>query len=418
MSNLMKMLRGKKILITQSSLRALQGSETIVLELAEFFRDLGAEVKVFTWYRGEPMWGYFREKGIDVTDEEEDKFFETCDYVWVQHQVLPQALIRRLANKQARKPKLIFLHMSAHKELIIEQPYIDKLEASIASKILFVSQEISEMFNELEMLNEAGCQKQLFPNPVPLSYAEMQKSPEKLKRVLVVSNHPPEEVIEAKKILQEKGVKVVSLGQDGEQYSRATPDLLEKYDAILTIGKTVQYCLVSGKPVYIYDKFGGPGYLSAENFELAKSKNFSGRGFKKKGAQQIADEIVNGYITAREYSLENESVHREMFLLNANLEKVFDNLESRDFNHLSQGYWEYVAAVERFIQEKIVVGWRYYDAVREIDTLKNTVNVLQERINKLELLHRDTLFVPGSRYIKKVSRAPKRLLRAVLHKGK
>ena len=55
------------------------------------------------------------------------------------------------------------------------------------------------------------------------------------------------------------------------------------------------YCFALKVPVYCYDHFGGPGWLSADNLDLAGQKNFSGRGFARKTSEVIAQEIVNGY---------------------------------------------------------------------------------------------------------------------------
>ena len=54
-------------------------------------------------------------------------------------------------------------------------------------------------------------------------------------------------------------------------------ELLKKYDVVITIGRTVQMGLVMGIPVYCYDHFGGPGYITTENIDFNEFYNFSGR---------------------------------------------------------------------------------------------------------------------------------------------
>jgi hypothetical protein len=71
---------------------------------------------------------------------------------------------------------------------------------------------------------------------------------------------------------------------------------------VVTIGKTVQYGLACGVPVYVYDKFGGPGYLDRTNFAAAKRCNFSGRCCRRKlEPAQIGAEIVEAYNDARAF---------------------------------------------------------------------------------------------------------------------
>jgi hypothetical protein len=97
-----------------------------------------------------------------------------------------------------------------------------------------------------------------------------------LKTVLLISNHPPQEAVEALDILEKYGVRVRLVGRNG-YYRRVTPDLLARTSAIISIGKSVQYAIAQGIPAYVYDRYGGPGYLSAENYDKAEYYNFSGR---------------------------------------------------------------------------------------------------------------------------------------------
>jgi len=69
--------------------------------------------------------------------------------------------------------------------------------------------------------------------------------------------------------------------------------VLENYDLVITIGKTVNYCLALGVPVYCYDWFGGSGYLNPGNFAINKRHNFSGRdSFRKLSGEAIFREIT------------------------------------------------------------------------------------------------------------------------------
>jgi hypothetical protein len=108
-------------------------------------------------------------------------------------------------------------------------------------------------------------------------------------------------LLSATKILKERGVSVAMVG-NGNIQRRMTPTLLNKYDAVITIGKTVQYAIRSQVPVYCYDHFGGPGYLDQGNFSKASHLNFSGRGYKKKAAKLIARELIENYSLATEYA--------------------------------------------------------------------------------------------------------------------
>ena len=65
---------------------------------------------------------------------------------------------------------------------------------------------------------------------------------------------------------------------------------------MVPFGKPVQYAFACGVPVFCYDHFGGPGYLSAESFEAAESRNFSGRCRPGARAPEVlAREILDDY---------------------------------------------------------------------------------------------------------------------------
>ena len=311
--------------MTQNSLNGFSGSEVVTLELAEFFQAQGAKVQVFTWEAGEPMLSEFEKRNISVTTDDYSSFYDSVDYVWVHHQVLPIGLVKKFGEKNFVMPFFFFYHMSSLEDLYLEHPYIRGLEQLAPSKTLFVSDEAKKTLEKLygSFYNSA----MVFPNSFPEKYAIHDSSDTKkpeLKKVLVVSNHPPEELNKAKSILAERGVELCFLGQGSEKYQIITPELLADCDAVITIGKTVQHCLALNIPVYVYDHFGGCGYLSNRNYEKARWANFSGRGFKKKDAGQICDELISGFEAALRFQTDKRADFLEAFSLKKNMERIFD----------------------------------------------------------------------------------------------
>src|SRR5690606_31689494 len=72
-----------------------------------------------------------------------------------------------------------------------------------------------------------------------------------------------------------------------------------------------------GKPVYCYDHFGGPGWLSASNFEVAEYFNFSGRDTPvRKSPQEIATELIDGSSKASRFVMEMQHSIRDRYSLN------------------------------------------------------------------------------------------------------
>lgn len=348
----MDSLKGKKIIITQNALRSLAGSEIVTLELAEYLQRIGMKVVVFTWFLGSPMMDEFAKRDIIVTTNEYDPILEKADYVWVHHQVIPFLILDNL-QKSTKKPIFIFLHMSALKEIYLEQPYVYDLERQISSKSIFMAEEALQLAKSLyygyfEKYDELG----IFPNPVPEEYLNRCKHSGRLKKILIISNHPTKEVNEACKLLLQNGITSELLGKDG--ISRLiSRDILGQYDLVITVAKSVQYCLCTGTPVYVYDHFGGCGYLNSKNIKKAACNNYSGRGFDKKTPKQIADEILNGYDDAYKFQNENIKSFQEKYSIANNVNFVFSNIKPTRIR-VEKKYIDYVKSVESLVKDGVV----------------------------------------------------------------
>lgn len=274
-------LNGLRVLITQSVLERLGGSEIQAYELAKYLQSVGCVVTLYVWEFNNPMRKIFSELNFPVITKNmadaEKLSIEDFDILWVQHNVLPISILRQLAVAHEQGPLIIFSHMSPYRELYIEQPYMSGLEDAIADLVVCNSEGTLDIQREYLSLPESKLS--IYPNPAPLEFVRQRhEKTDHLSKVLVVSNHPPIELVESAEILREQGVNVDFLKDVvGCIPTITSPEILNKYDCVVSIGKTVQYCLVQGIPVYLYDHFGGPGYLSEQNFEIAAYYNFSGR---------------------------------------------------------------------------------------------------------------------------------------------
>lgn len=371
-----------KIIITQSALRSFAGSEIVTLELADHLQRNGMEVVVFTWYLADPIKKEFKKKQIKVTDNSNDPILANPDYVWVHHQVIPDCILDNLA-RQTKQPKFIFLHMSAHKEFPIEQNYIYDLERRLSSKSLFVAKETVDFAKANYLDFDKLKNIEVFPNPAPDEFLLPCQPKGKLQKMLIVSNHPAPEMEKACQILVDNGIKVELIGKDGvaKLVDRKT---LEHQDLVVTIGKTVQYCLCMGLPVYVYDKFGGPGYLTETNLEQAAYANFSGRGFSKKSPQKIADEITRLYDDALAFQTEHREIFIERYSLKNNLDKILKDLPKVTIEPFSTQYLNYVHSIETIAWGKIANENALAITQKELIETKEKLAEQIERCQELE----------------------------------
>jgi glycosyltransferase involved in cell wall biosynthesis len=314
-----------RILITTNHLREIRGSELVTLELAEEFLQRGWHVDVYTNLFLPPMADRFAAlegtgRGtLRVADDPYDDFGLDYDLIWIQHSLLPPSVIRRLAERESRAA-VVWHHMSALIEM--ELPILADIEVELSDLETYVSPRTLELQQRFGITGPSL----IFANPVPRRFTEFDHTAaEVVKRIAVVSNHPPREVLEAAGLLAAGGIEVDVIGE-ATRVHEITPELLREYDAIVTIGKTVQYALCVGIPVYVYDHFGGDGWLTGENFAAESRTNFSGRAtMRQLDAETVAAELVEGYAAARLFAMDRRAEHREAFSVRRRIDAVLEH---------------------------------------------------------------------------------------------
>ncbi|MFZ4893235.1 hypothetical protein ACL9RL_02165 [Plantibacter sp. Mn2098] len=288
-------LAGQKILLTQAHLVRYMGSEIVTLELAEFFVSEGAEVVVVTHAIGSPVADdIVAIDGVTVFSLDDpaldDNLAERLpDIAWIHHSMLPKRVLENAAD-------IVFLFHHMSSILAAEFTLDAALEVELATAVLFESPKSLDVHRATGVYDDVESERlQVMGNPAAQGFA-VDREQSAARRVLVVSNHIPEELVDAVAGLRER-FEVVLVGAQtelGAAPQRVTPDLITSADAVISIGKTVQYSMVSGTPVYVYDHFGGPGWLTVDNLEETSYENFSGRGFNRKTASTIIQEVSSG----------------------------------------------------------------------------------------------------------------------------
>lgn len=292
-------LATSRVLVTQAHLVRFMGSEMVTLEIVEYFASMGADVVVVTHTFGgdlrEPFESLPNVRVFELPDPALAGLLRDWvpDLAWIHHTIIPDEILRN-----ADRTAFVFNHMSAY--LPIERSLAPHIELALASASAFNSEEAradqiaSGLYDGFD-----DARLQTFENPAPAAYSSLPVS-RPLRRLLVVSNHIPEELAAAVPVLRERvAVELVGSQRElGASPRLMTPEFLHEFDAVVSIGKTVQFAIAAGIPVYVYDHFGGPGWLTETNFELARRNGFSGRGFPSKSADAIARELIDGHAGA------------------------------------------------------------------------------------------------------------------------
>ncbi|WIE48882.1 glycosyltransferase [Pseudomonas sp. GM17] len=409
---------GRKALVACSRLVDFAGAEIATLEVASTLSDLGFKVVIAAIEIGGLIESELIVAGISFVDLSKTSLAnENFDFVWVSHYVVAYHLFAhdRISTNGG------FYSSLSHFEPLESPP----LPSILFSQYLVHSQENFEYFSERypHLINRLS----IFPNAAPVGYFEIPEKPidSKLSSICIVSNHAPEEVFQLIELFESSGVKVELIGLQGIP-KRVTPQIISQYSAVISIGKTVQYCLAAGVPVYCYDRFGGPGWIVDSVLESAFEKNFSGRCTPRKiSAAQIVEEIILGYKSALEqsdalrcFALDRFSLKKNVQLL---LEKygnmpLFVNLSKTEIEVLSResavflaqrqvvnNYQEVVkdrdlqlaAAMSKLEQEKIMamdIGKALAEREARAEILSLALSKCEDRITRLnnDLENRDS----------------------------
>lgn len=255
-----------RTLVLNDFLADWTGSEIVALEVAQHF---GATSSSF--WCADPMKSQLDDwRPLDEID------LSQFDLVWAQqHTVFP--LLDKM-TEGSKRPWIVWASLSPYEPMEnIPRPLL----GAYADAVLANSKETAE----------ARAVDSYFGNAAPNSFHFVRERRD-LRNILFVSNNQPPEMVEAEQLLSARGYGTRFLGRNKE-YKLLEPSDMEWADCVVTIGKTARYALASNTPVFVYDRFGGGGYVNSANFESNEANNFSGRpGCRKLTAEQIASEIV------------------------------------------------------------------------------------------------------------------------------
>ncbi|MGL4387172.1 hypothetical protein [Snodgrassella alvi] len=298
------------VLILTNHLIQLCGSEIQVLELYRYFKNNNHNTKIYANMIGLPIIEYFDQE--DLISDIDQINLDIIDFIWSQHCIFASLFQNHLYKELHLK--VVSVHLSPYEMLELSSlPYMKLLNCEfVANSYETRDKLISLGVDNNKILISGNC--------APSQYLNKEPKVKYLHKILVVSNHLVEEVITAVDILSKK-YEVNIIG--GNKPKLVSPELINNHDLIISIGKTVQYGLLAGVPVYCYDHFGGPGYLDTKNFQKAKYYNFSGRGFNRKTAEQIVFEIENNYNHAFDFSYNFSE--KNSFILENFLDKLINN---------------------------------------------------------------------------------------------
>ncbi len=268
-----------QILFTGYYFNHFSGSQVYICEMAQHLQSKGYSITIVSPNITDNFVESLKNKNILLVNEKNINLDIEYDIIFALH----YPIINHLIAKKIKYKKIVNICLSPFAKLESPVNFHKKLDILIAN-----SQETRN-----KMINTDNVDEQkvvVLPNFLPDEYINYKFEQHKqLKKIVIISNHIPKELKEINNILQDVDIDYIGL-----EYvqTEITPEFLSSYDAVISIGKTIQYSLGMKIPVYEYDCFGGCGYITLENYETEKAFNFSGRATNRKlCAEEIAHEL-------------------------------------------------------------------------------------------------------------------------------
>lgn len=251
------------VLIATNHLSDFGGSEIIVLELYDILRSRGITVRIYANYIENPAAQCV--ELCDIIHDFGEVDLSEFDLVWCQH----STIIPLIANTDPDNlPQIVLVSLSPH------EPYesIDYVVAqSLDLHTMLNSSETERLFSR----RGKKLSRSIFWNASPKAFHSLRNA--STRYILSISNHRPRELdIALDKIAVDNIHSVVKVGM-ADLCIRVTPGLIRNASCVVGNGKSISYGLDMGKPSYLYDHFGGAGWLNCGNFKRNQVHNFSGR---------------------------------------------------------------------------------------------------------------------------------------------
>jgi len=308
------------VLVLNHSLQSFTGSEINALQLVLGLKALGHEADIGTFRFGQPLQTVVEKHGIKVinllTDDPSPMGY---DLIWAHHSPVLTYLIFKRNISDCR---ILFSSLSTLVPMESPPVFVKDIH-------LYLSH--NPVNTECMVRNGVPPERiHYFPNFAPDSFFHHQRYPMSCvpSKICVVSNNNVPELRGFADLGRHKGYHVDFVGHFDHPVF-VDESVLTKYDCIVTIGKTVQYCFALRIPVYCYDRFGGPGYIDPLNYEKAKDHNFSGIGFERKlTAEELCADVLGSFSRASDNVDFLYRQARKNFCLETNLAGLLEKIKT------------------------------------------------------------------------------------------
>jgi hypothetical protein len=318
-----------KILIANNHLSDFAGSELHCLELAEHLQSAGHDVTLAAAVIGHPWIGEADRLGLRVVQVSALEARKEWDIIWTHHVPIFTKIHARLRLRARR-----VLHGLLSSFLVMERPPLPEALSGTGRNVTFLAN--SEMTREAAIQRLPGAPRiDILRNLAPASWRQVVRRihAPALRAVACVSNHIPAEIERLQALARTQGMVFDVFSAIGSaRPRRISPDELAPYDAVVSIGKTVNYALAAGIPAFVYDRFGGPGWLTDANLAEAEATIFSGKcTWQRRSPEALLKEMEAGWPDAAAFARDRTDWAAERYAIPEQIKRLglLDDLEER-----------------------------------------------------------------------------------------
>lgn len=319
------------------------GSELNTLLQANYFSKRGNEVDIYTLEIDEPLKNEVSNKIRLIDHYHEEMLFDHYDLVIARQWPLLEYL---LFQKKIVMDRVYYEAVSWRLPIDFFPYFYEDL-----TLVGYVSRRIK---NILEQLGYNTANAYYFPNSADCTFFETKpechnadKQEGIPQNIVIVSNHVPKELEEFAHIAQEQSNINVDIFGKHHDFKLVTPELLKKYDLIISVGKTIFYGLAMGIPCYSYDETSSIGYINCMNYKDNLDDNFaSSNCFSPKTPIDLLHDIEQGYKVAFKDSLQLKKRAQTDFSFEAIMDKFVKKLETLPKMNLEAIYKKYPLSQE------------------------------------------------------------------------
>ena len=258
-------------MIATHGLASLAGAPLHTLDLCRGFKRAGHEVSVFTLLKG-TVSATLEGEAFPVYSLQDYRRLgsESFDFIYLYHATCESLLGLMFAGR-----------------VPIVRGYIGRgstlanpINGGFASAATYISEGVRELMVGLDPRNAripALIARNVYDDQGVVRGAGLAEPPANAPNLAVVSNHLIAELAERLKTASKRGLcRLTHFGYPDSSVP-ITPELLMKFDAVITVGRTVLPAAALGKPVYLCDIHGIEGWLGPETYAQSQLHSFSGR---------------------------------------------------------------------------------------------------------------------------------------------